>query len=132
MKKALLKLLNKIAKEFDCSVVLGDSFNYYHFESKIEVAEITEPSKMDLAFLALARKNGLNEIVDAFTISFFHELGHCETIDEFDDDCFDPEFKNALTLEQYFYLDEEFAATDWAIDFCNEHLDLVRAIQKLQ
>lgn len=121
--KNLIKLLNNIANEFECEVVIGDEFAYYYEENKI----VVNPTDTDEEFVALARENGLNEEVSNFVISFFHELGHNETIDfceEYDGD------KDALTIEEYFYLDEEYEATMWAIDFCNNNMDIVREIEK--
>lgn len=117
-------LLNTIANEFECEVEIGNEFAYYYEESKI----VVNPTDTDETFFSLARENGLNEEVSNFVISFFHELGHNETldfVDEYEGD------KNALTMEEYFYLEEEFEATLWAIDFCNEHLDLVREIEQM-
>lgn len=121
--KNLIKILNNIANEFECEVVIGDEFAYYYEENKI----VVNPTDTDEEFVALARENGLNEEVSNFVISFFHELGHNETIDfceEYDGD------KDALTIEEYFYLDEEYEATMWAIDFCNSNMDIVREIEK--
>lgn len=117
-------LLNDIANEFECEVEIGNEFAYYYKENKI----VVNPTDTDETFLALARENGLNEEVSNFVISFFHELGHNETIDfveEYEGD------KEALSIEEYFYLEEEFEATMWAIDFCNNHLDIIEEIEHL-
>ena len=122
-KNELEKTLNAIAHEFECDAVIGNEFAYYYEENLV----VVDPFDKDEAFLNFARKNGLNETVSSFVISFFHELGHNETIDfveEYDGD------KNALSAEEYFSLEEEFEATAWAIDFCNEHLELVKEIEK--
>lgn len=119
----LERTLNKIANEFECDVVIGNEFAYYYEENLV----VVDPFDKDEAFLNFARKNGLNETVSSFVISFLHELGHNETIDfveEYDGD------KNALSAEEYFSLEEEFEATTWAIDFCNENLELVKEIEK--
>ena len=119
----LERTLNKIAKDFDCEVEIGNEFAYYYEESKI----VVNPTDTDETFLALARENGLNEEVSSFVISFFHELGHNETLDYVDEYEGD---KNALSMKEYFYLEEEFEATDWAIDFCNNNMDIVKEIEK--
>lgn len=122
-KNELERTLNTIAHEFECDAVIGNEFAYYYEENLI----VVDPFDKDEAFLNFARKNGLNETVSSFVISFFHELGHNETIDfveEYDGD------KNALSAEEYFNLEEEFEATAWAIDFYNEHLELVKEIEK--
>ena len=121
--KNLIEALNNIANEFECEVVIGNEFAYYYEESKI----VVNLADTDEEFLALARENGLNEEVSNFVISFFHELGHNETIDfveEYEED------KDTLTMEEYFYLEEEYEATMWAIDFCNNNMDIVKEIEK--
>ena len=120
----LLSELNKIAKEYECEVVEGNEFAYYYEESLI----VVDFNDKDEAFLNFARKNGLNKEVSAFTISFLHELGHNETIDfveEYEGD------KENLSLEEYFNLEEEFEATMWAIEYCNEHKSVIDKIERL-
>lgn len=122
--KNLIEALNRIANEYECEVVIGNEFAYYYDESKI----VVNPADTDEEFLALARENGLNKEVSNFVISFFHELGHNETLDfveEYEGD------KNALTMKEYFYLEEEYEATMWAIDFCNNNMDIVKEIENL-
>lgn len=121
--KNLIKVLNNIANEYECEVVIGNEFAYYYDENKI----VVNPTDTDETFLALARENGLNEEVSNFVISFFHELGHNETVD------FCEEYegnKDALTMEEYFYIEEEYEATMWAIDFCNNNMNVVKEIEK--
>ena len=121
--KKLAKVLNRIAKEFDCKVEIGEEFAYYYFDETI----VVNPTDTDERFLDFARRHGLNEKVSSFVISFFHELGHNETLDlveEYEGD------KNALTFEEYFNIEEEFEATMWAIDFCNNNMDIVEEIEK--
>lgn len=121
----LLEKLNAIANEYECEVVEGNEFAYYYADSTIVVNTHEEE---DVDFLNFARANGLNEEVGCFVISFFHELGHNETLD------FVEEYngnKDELTKEEYFNLEEELEATLWGIDFCNNNLDLVKEIEKL-
>lgn len=123
-KNELERTLNTIAHEFECDAVIGNEFAYYYEENLV----VVDPFDTDERFLELARENGLNEEVSNFVISFFHELGHNETMDfieeEYEGD------KNALTMEEYFYLEEEYEATMWAIDFCNNNMDIVKEIEK--
>ena len=122
-KNELEKTLNNIAHEFECDAVIGNEFAYYYAENLI----VVDPFDPNEKFLALARENGLNEEVSNFVLSFFHELGHNETMDfveEYEGD------KDALTMEEYFYLEEEYEATMWAIDFCNNNMELVKEIEK--
>ena len=121
--KKLVKALNRITKEFDCKVEIGEEFAYYYFEETI----VVNPSDNDERFLNFARRHGLNEKVSSFVISFFHELGHHETLDLVEE-C--EGNKNELDFEEYFNLEEEFEATMWAIDFCNNNMDIVKEIEK--
>jgi len=123
----LEKLLNELVEEFDCQVKESNEFAYYYAQSLVCFTR-EKDAVNDKAFLEFARANGLNEKVDAFTISFFHEVGHNETIDDVEEE-FDGD-KNALTLEQYFNLEEEWLATEWAIDFCNNNIEVVEKIQQ--
>lgn len=121
--KNLVKVLNNIANEYECEVVIGNEFAYYYDENKI----VVNPTDTDETFLTLARESGLNEEVSSFVISFFHELGHNETVD------FCEEYegnKDALTMEEYFYIEEEYEATMWAIEFCNSNINVVKEIEK--
>ena len=123
-KSALLATLNDIASEYECEVVESNEFAYYYEDNLIAV----NLNDTDEAFLNFARANGLDERVSSFTISFLHELGHNETIDyceEYEGD------KDSLSLEEYFNLEEEYEATMWAIDYCEEHKDIVERIEAL-
>lgn len=120
----LIRTLNEIAEEFECEVVEGNEFAYYYSESLI----VVDTTDNDNDFLSFARKNGLNEEVGSFVISFFHELGHNETGDDVE---YYKGNKDLLTKEEYYKLEEEFEATIWAINYCNKHIELVRKIQKM-
>ena len=81
-------------------------------------------------FMDYAYELGLFYEIDAFWISFLHELGHAETwylVDEEDWDM--PESVN--TMEDYFRHPRERIATEWAVDFINEHSDLVADLSRL-
>lgn len=120
----LLKELNKIANEYECEVIEGNEFAYYYEESII----VVDFNDKDETFRDFARTLGLDKSVSALTISFLHELGHNETIDfveEYEGD------KDKLSLDDYFNLEEEIEATQWAIDYCNEHKNIIKRIERL-
>lgn len=127
MTRKALRKLNKVAKAFDCKVVESDGFCYWYADNIIEVTDKALPH--DSEFLALCRECGLNKNVSTFIISFFHEVGHCETLDEIDD-MEDEDIKDSLSMRDYFFLEEEYIATRWAIDFCNAHPRLIEKLQK--
>lgn len=63
--------------------------------------------------------------------SILHEIGHYYTIDDCDEDIDTREFCELLTLDDfnkykgyqdlYYDMDEEWEATEWAIDFIERH-----------
>jgi len=66
---------------------------------------------------------GLAYDIDIFWLSFFHELGHSMTYHFVDDD--DADEAESATGMAYYYCAREFIATEWAVKFINEHIDLV-------
>lgn len=120
----LLKELNRIASEYECEVIEGNEFAYYYEESII----VVDFNDKDETFRDFARTLGLDKSVSAFTISFLHELGHNETIDFVEEYKGD---KDKLSLDDYFNLEEEIEATQWAIDYCNEHKNIIKRIERL-
>ena len=72
----------------------------------------------------------------ALPISFLHELGHHETYELLEDDEIDfsesEKERIRATMESgheanmaYYYLPDEIIATQWAVNFMNEHTDAV-------
>ena len=66
---------------------------------------------------------------DEFLWGLLHEIGHIETIDDFDDDEI-AEFhliKDVPNIsdEEYYEVPDEFEATDWAANFMRENEALV-------
>lgn len=76
-----------------------------------------------------------------FVLSFLHEIGHFYTIDDFDDEEEEIEQKKSLLIVNYdtdtdaeiaqknfdyWELPVEKAATDWAINFYNNHIPEMR------
>ena len=43
----------------------------------------------------------------------------------------DEDIKETLSMRDYFFLEEEYIATEWAIDFCNSHIKLIEELQKV-
>lgn len=87
-------------------------------------------------WLALEYGDRYNEDFSTFVLTFLHEVGHYFTIEDFDDDYEnDQKAKASLAIDYdndteqeiveknftYWELPVEKAATDWAIDFYNEH-----------
>ena len=66
---------------------------------------------------------GLAYDIDIFWLSFFHELGHSMTYHFVDDDEVDAA-EEAIGID-YYYCTRELIATEWAVNYINEHIDLV-------
>lgn len=112
---------------FECTAELGTDFAYWYDKSVITYALVVS-ERMDRLFLDFAKRQGLKVDCGIFLLSFFHELGHNETMDLIDDD----DYKEAQTIkgtlddtdedcETYFNLADEYVATMWAIDYINKH-----------
>ena len=114
---------------FECEVKCDTDFAYYYADSLITYALVVS-ERMDNLFLDFANRHGLKVDCGIFLLSFFHELGHNETMDELEDDEFYNGDKNKLEPEEYFNLTEEIVATEWAIDYINNHADEVERLAK--
>lgn len=108
-------------------------FAYYRDSETIAYA-LCVPDETDVQFLTFLQDVlGLEYEVDPFLASFFHELGHAETLDFFNnEDLIDYEFEkmliNMLELPsfKYYSLDIERAASAWAVDFIHDNPALIQ------
>lgn len=145
-------ILNEFLKDYDCTAQLDTDFSYYHHKNLITYTFVCS-NVFDVLF-----NNVINLLCpyvkcDLFLWSFFHELGHHETIDDISDMdyafCQDEKKRISqslanLTREEnekkydniantYFFLPDEIAATAWAIDFVTKNQHKVRQLwEKLQ
>lgn len=121
--------------EFDCIATMGPEFAYYHSDSLIHYAlwfdKETEPW-----FVEVMDECGLNYNCDSFILGFFHELGHNMTMDFLDDEDYEYSLAEITRIEDegadgrednmtYFHLPLEIEATQWAVDYINNHSDKV-------
>lgn len=128
------EILNDFVAAYDVKVVPDSDFAYYHGSSIITYAVVIS-KRMDRLFMEYARTLGLQSNADVFMVSFFHELGHHETLDDFEDEvldyCLDTKDSLGTTDEDcrlYFDLPDERAATKWAVDFINENAAAVKEL----
>ena len=85
----------------------------------------------DKTFIKVFKKQGLNYDCDVFILSFFHELGHYETEDEWSERQFEKFMKQKEDLDadkkadlwKYYYIPDEIRATQWAVDYINENAE---------
>ena len=131
----ITNILNEFLAPFDCEARLGTDFAYYTDDNSISYAIIT-PEKDETEFINFAEKLFPDVKANAFIWSILHELGHHETEDDFEDD----EWEDYMTLtlldisnEVYFELDIERAATVWAGEYIQSHMEEVTELwNKLQ
>ena len=119
----------------EVKVGFGSDFSYYLAKSYIQYS-LMVPSNTTEDFERVLADLGCKIKVDQFYSSFLHELGHHETYELLEDDeiDFSESEKNRIraTMESdhevnmtYYYLPDEIIATQWAVDFMNEHTDAV-------
>ena len=125
--------LNKWLRKngFRCSVQMDNDFSFDIVNDVIHYSIII-PSSHNELFLKVCQECR-EEIVecDNFILSFFHELGHYETKDLFDDEwdeydrsCEQLESKEEYTDEDYlnyYKYPLEIEATQWGCDYIVEH-----------
>lgn len=134
------KVLNRFLKEYGAKARIGTDFACYPTDKIIEYTFVTT-SLADEYFAEFIATRCPDIKADVFLWSFFHELGHIETIWSLTDE----EYNNcraqkeiidlALEIEvgfdkkdlyfQYFQLEDELRATLWAIDFVQNNSELV-------
>jgi hypothetical protein len=137
--------LNKVLEDglkklgFDgYTVEIGNDFMFYYEENLITYA-LVAPTRMDTLFRKLYTELGLKYNADIFLLSFFHELGHGETIDDISETLYlysqnrkviignhtEEEATDEL-IREYQTLPDEIAATAWACDFINNNAGAVK------
>ena len=125
----LTDVCNDFLTPFECSANLGTDFSYFTEDSRIEYALFVS-DKTGEEFKTFAESLFPNINADIFIWSFFHELGHHETIDDFDDEDW-VKYRNSiacgLSSIDYFQLPIELAATMWAGEYIQAHPEEVAA-----
>lgn len=123
--------------EFDCDVELGTDFAYWYSKSLITYT-LAITDKQGESFVAFAESLFPDIKADVFLWSFLHELGHHETLDDFDGVAHFVyhQIVNSdipMSANYYYNLPIEKAATEWAGEFMRNNTDEVyRLWQKVQ
>ena len=87
------------------------SYSFVHTEQFIE------------DFTCVCQDVGLLYNLDIFWLSFLHELGHGQTYHFVsDDEAWEADFLSGM---DYYYCHRELIATEWAVNFINQHADWV-------
>lgn len=124
----------------DITVVENNDWYYDHGKTIISYSLVPD-SKVEKTFVGFCRECGLTVEVSPFILSFFHELGHYETIDIVTDEEYENSFfcKTALNMKEhhteqdyyaYYNLEMEYLATKWAVNYINEHREEIRYLDK--
>lgn len=117
--------------DFDAVVELDTDFSVDLNSNTIYYALVV-PQALDEDFIKVCRRlhnNLLN--ADTFLLSFFHELGHIETEDEWTEADWDAYNKFTATVDTndamtYFTHPIELAATKWGCDYIMSHIDEIK------
>lgn len=124
-------ILNTFLEPFECSAQLGSDFSYWYSDSLINFAlVVTETNDRDFQEFCKELQPKLH--CDIFLLSFMHELGHHETVDEWEDDEYldmkiQKEKINKMKVSQkeknfmYFNIPDEKRATEWGLQYIMEH-----------
>lgn len=128
-KRTIQKWANR--NHFDITVVLGNEFEYNSNTNELVIEKLYNTNN-DKDFITCLNSLGLNTNVDTIILSILHELGHANTVDNFNDikwayDNFIKEhlylfYKNRTTLNTiYWNRPTEKVANIWAINYANTH-----------
>ena len=132
--KKINNYLNNWLKKngFDCTAQMDSNFNFDLINDVIHYSLVI-PTDHDELFLQVCQECREEiENVDNFILSFFHELGHFQTKDMFEDDewdtyndlCEDMVDDNKYEDEDYlayYHYPIELEATQWGCDYVVEH-----------
>jgi hypothetical protein len=129
---------------FDLITRFEQDFAYYHNENVIAFGLLTTARNDECFGKFVEDLGGYGNY--SFLNSFFHELGHHETYEDISDREYeygqmvkaylaDKEELNDYDLYTYFNLPIERTATEWGIEYINDHtsevFELNRKIQKI-
>ena len=137
MKKAepITNILNEFLAPFECEAKLGTDFAYFTDDSSITYSLLV-PEKDGVEFVKFAEGLFPDVKADIFLWSILHELGHHETEDDFEDDEWEDYMRLTsmnISSEVYFELDIEYAATVWAGEYIQSHMEEIAELwNKLQ
>ena len=103
---------------------LCTDFGYWIDKDTIDYS-LTTTEKIRDSWNSWIEEVGCEYVIDFFYSAFLHELGHSETIDQLTDE--EWEISSAALLDpsitycEYYHLPRELAATQWAVDYINNH-----------
>ena len=123
-------VLNSFLEQFECEAKLGTDFCCFVCKNEIRYTLVI-PEENSKTFIARVTRLYPDIKADEFLWSFFHELGHIETIDDLTNAeyTFSQEAKGKNpTDEEYYELPDEFAATDWAAHYMRSNTEQIQIL----
>lgn len=114
------------ANGFDVGVRYGKDFAYYFTKDYVQYTFLVVDRQEEL-FQKVFADEGLDYTCDIFITSFFHELGHYCTDDNWSEKQSLKFMEKKAKLDgesdkdnmEYFYMPDEIMATRWAVDYIN-------------
>ena len=100
-----------------------DNEFFWNFDKDLVSYSFVHAEQFERDFAEVCYDLGLQYEIDVFWLSFFHELGHGQTFQDItDDEIWEADFLSGF---DYYYCQREVVATQWAVNFVNNHFDLV-------
>lgn len=125
--------MTNFLRPFGLKAILGKDFAYYPVTEQVQFTLVME-DRADKIFRKFIADTFNYEIKDMFLFSLLHEVGHHFTIDDFEYEELDKEWKHKSRIEweidednyneksiEYFSLPSEYAATAWAVSYMRDH-----------
>lgn len=134
--KGTMKLANhmdKFLRPFGVTSFLGKEFAYHPVTEEVQFT-VFMTERIDRLFAKFISDTFNYKVTDMFLISILHEVGHHVTLDDFEDEELNDEWKRKSRIEwelddsnydekmmEYFNLPSERAATAWAVSYMRAH-----------
>ena len=131
----MIKILNDWVHQYiteELTVVPAEDF-YYEAETETIGFATSIYQEHDKDFVDLAFSLGLKYDVNAFLLSFLHEIGHFFTVE---DESLDPYWEDYLANKdtwqhtKYYEHPVEKIATEWAITYINYNIEALKKLNE--
>ena len=106
-----------------------DNDFYWNYDKDTVTYSFVHAERFCRDFTEVCVDLGLAYDIDIFWLSLFHEIGHGQTYDRVSDDGIWE--ADLLCGMDYYYCEREVIATQWAVDFINNHIEWVQELMSL-
>jgi len=131
----ITNILNEYLQKFDCVAKSDSNFAYISSTNEIHYALILA-DRYEKTFMAFVNKLFPYIKADPFLWSLYHEIGHHETendFEEWEEEEYRTKASSNITDEEYYNLPIEYAATAWAGEYMETHQNEINNLwDKLQ